>query len=752
MIKNILAKSSGLSLIEHSELVSRFAIEIAKQSSLIQDDELIEQVRLAALLHDIGKCTTQFQKKLIGKNADENELESKLKFRHNEIGWAFLSRYLKIKNLDTILDNVYWHHGISNKLCGYYDTDIEITEADTNTMIAYLTSIVGESNVVEKEYKPKKAPKYYVIGDDANEINSKRLFTRTCLISADRLASSVDDTNVTDEEIKKFITESNLRCCDIDITEHKYYGNKRFILQEHIITKVGRTTQVNAPAGFGKTLLGLLWNFKTKRKLIWVCPRNVVAESVYSSILEELKNFGIDYLSVELYIGGEVKASNELFSSEFSSDIIVTNIDNYLSPSVDNRHGGRLHTIINSDVVFDESHELVGEAALFACFINIMRTRNNLTNSSTLLLSATATHMHRLWDTKTQETIVLPEKGKHYPAQHTNTYLIRTGTEINIADKYDNNLIILNSIGNAQTYKNIVNADLLIHSKFEDLDRKNIMKLLYDFYGKSSLRNQVKPNVIGTHIIQASLDVSFNHLYESVLSPQSTLQRCGRCDRWGDVVSKSTINIIRLVNNGETSVRNLLYTNNLSNLWFEHISKYNNQELTLDELYLIYNDFETKHASVLFNYLTDKYISSLESLSHIYPVKFFSKGKSDIKTAGGNKLRSSNSEIFVICKYHDSDKFTNPYSTSVRDNDFRKEFNEHDSDNINKRILGTMKVLRDSNDIRFDYNDILSNKKYMDLDSIRRFGKKSNTPYIRFDKVYHSEYGEIRPDRLNNLL
>jgi CRISPR-associated endonuclease Cas3-HD len=749
-MKKILAKSSGLSLIDHSKLVSRFAIEIANQSLLTKDDELIEIIRLSALLHDIGKCTTQFQKKLGVKGIEEAEIECKIKYRHNEVGWAFLSRYLNVKNLDIILDNVYWHHGISNRLSGYYDTDIEITDTDITTMNEYLISIglVG----VEKEYKPKKSPRYYISGDNADEVNSKNLFTRTCLISADRLASSLNDINISDEEIMSYVSASNTRCCDVDITSHKYYGNKRFLQQEDIISKVVRTTQINAPAGFGKTLLGLLWNFKTNRKLIWVCPRNVVAESVYKSILEELNNFGVNYLSVELYTGGEVKECNELFNGDFSSDIIVTNIDNYLSPSVDNRHGERLYTIINSDVVFDEFHELVSDSALFSCFINIMKTRNCLTNSSTLLLSATATHMHRLWDSVNQKTLLLPEKGRHYLAPHTNKYLIRTGSNINITNKYDNNLIVLNSIGNAQMYKKPVNADLLIHSKFEDLDRDNNMKLLYDFYGKNSIRNQVKPNIVGTHIIQASLDVSFNNLYESVLSPQSTLQRCGRCDRWGDIVTESSINIIRLVNNGETSVRNLLYTNNLSNLWFEHISKYDNQKLTLDELYLIYNEFESNYENILYRYVYDKYVNSLESLSYIYPVKFFTKGKSDIKSAGGNKLRSTNSEVFVICKYYNSDKYTNPYSISVRENDFNKEFNENESSNILKRILGTMKLLRDSNDDRFDYNEILTEKKYMNLDNIRKFGKKSNTPYIRFDKVYHPEYGEISPNKLNILL
>jgi CRISPR/Cas system-associated endonuclease/helicase Cas3 len=48
---------------------------------------------------------------------------------------------------------------------------------------------------------------------------------------------------------------------------------------------------------------------------------------------------------------------------------------------------------------------------------------------------------------------------------------------------------------------------------------------------KTSTNSNNKPNIVGTHILKASLDISFNDLYEDILSPQSTLQRIGRCDR-----------------------------------------------------------------------------------------------------------------------------------------------------------------------------------------------------------------------------
>jgi Predicted helicases len=306
-------------------------------------------------------------------------------------------------------------------------------------------------------------------------------------------------------------------------------------------------------------------------------------------------------------------------------------------------------------------------------------------------------------------------------------------------------LIIFNSISNAQRFKNKLNNSLLIHSGFIDVDRTKIMNLIYDNYGKNSEVKINKPNVIGTHVLQASLDISFSHLYESILSPESSLQRIGRCDRWGIEIVDSTINIYMNNNPGENIIREILYSRNLSNLWFDYISEYNGQKINLNQLYQIYNEFYEKYNKVLKEFVINKYTTSLDVLSNIYPIKFYNKNnKTDVFTAGGNKLRTSGSEIFFICKIYNSDKYTDPISTQTYNN-ISKTFNEEGD--VRGRIIRVMKDLRNANDSRFDFNDIIDNK-HITLDSIRNYGKKSNTPYIRFDKVYHHVYGIIDEETL----
>ena len=104
-------------------------------------------------------------------------------------------------------------------------------------------------------------------------------------------------------------------------------------------------------------------------------------------------------------------------------------------------------------------------------------------------------------------------------------------------------------------------------------------------------RNVQKDFVIGTHILQASLDVSFKTLNDSVLSPESTMQRIGRCDRWGGYTGGGQINIFKPDIQAEKYVISNLYDDNLSKLWFECLQKYDGTRLNLNDLYKIYNSF-----------------------------------------------------------------------------------------------------------------------------------------------------------------
>tara|TARA_R110000782_G_scaffold270273_1_gene370187 strand:+ start:9471 stop:11717 length:2247 start_codon:yes stop_codon:yes gene_type:complete len=742
-----LAKSNGLELNIHSQIVSKTALQLFNK---ISNEEIINRykdiVMFSSLLHDIGKLTINFQKFL------KNEVKKpNLKFRHNEIGWAFLSKYLKYDFTDKsmILNIVYWHHGISNQIEKHTDTEILdlLGEDSINNMLEYLIEIIGVENVnYEIEYldsinTPLFYPKEY-------ETLQYLILCRSIVTTADRISSNLNSL----EQVSVTLVDDYFSMeKSVEITKCKYDNTARYDEQKNIVTQTNKTTIIKAPAGFGKTMIGLLWGLQNKKKLIWVTPRNSVAESVYNSVLEESESLFISP-SIQLILGGEIEKSNFDSKKMFDADIIITNIDNFLAPSFKNENMDSSSLIFGCDVIFDEYHELVCDAILMSLFVNIMRVRHKLTNSKTLLLSATQINCEFLWDSLNNTTTVLPNKETHYNAIHDKKYLVKTLSERPDITPNTNTLVVKNTISSAQEEKLKGSYSLLLHNEFLKDKKSEDFTFLLEKYGKKSLISENKSNVIGTHILQASLDISFNHLFEDVFSPQSTVQRWGRVDRFGNCIGESVICIIKETPNGDinkkyiasqASIKNLLYSRNLSDAWFDFLLPYNNKRLTLNEVYVIYNNFNKKFIKEIKAYITASHDESKRRLSSVYPIKFDNKKKKskNVLTAGSNKLRSLNNEIFYVVQHKNGKDWVGPFTKQML-RGFDEEFNE-DSKTLN-RMFKTMEIIRNSNNELFEYNDIVDDKKYKTIDAIRKMSKKSNTPYIVYDRYYDDELGVVK--------
>lgn len=760
-MKKFLAKSDGTSLIEHSEMVSKVAVMIYETTIKNIDDKTREAIRVSGLLHDIGKCTEHFQKLLKKQNTEETIKDcGSYKIRHNEVGWIFLKNNFKF-NLDIkkeVLDVVYWHHGVSPdniKSDGFYKERIEIDNVDVSNMREFLSEVMGGDFLMDGgPQTPIKRPNYFILTDDEfnDRFNEKRLLMRSCVISADRIVSSGVCKNLNDDELKNFIKKYNTVFNNIDINTHTFNStnNERFQKQvditKQIMGSANNTHIIKAPGGFGKTITGLLWSLQRNKRLVWVCPRNDIAKSVYKNILNELSGFqNGESIRVELYLTGEIKEQTH-DNDGYESDIIITNIDNFLNPTVDNRYSDRLFTVIESDVIFDEYHELVSDNALFSLFVLMMKIRHQQTNSSTLLLSATPGVIEFLWDNSENVTIVLPNKESHFKSQHNKKYKIKVIDSLEKESLENSSVLIMNSIANAQKMKKRFNTPILYHSNFVKEDRNKIQSSIFEKYDKNSDRVKNKLSVVSTHVLQSSLDISFFNAYESVLSPENTAQRFCRCDRFGDYEGQSTFTIFKNIDSlerGEEKIRDILYRRDLTELWFNYMKQYDDSEITMDEMFQIYNKYTEKMRPKLEEFARYKFYYGLSKLSEIYPLKFnFKIKRSKVKTAGSNKLRNSNgNEIFVIAPYYDdSKKYTDPISVDSY-GDFHATFNEPYG--MERKIVNVFKLLE--KDKRFDYGELLKINKYgnLNIDQIRKYAKKDNTPYVRFDKVYHPEYGFV---------
>jgi len=727
----ILAKSTGETLINHSINVKNKSIELYESSGHIKNDEK-EIIRLSALLHDIGKATKGFQNFVKGKKNTNG-------YPHQHISWAFVNNICKLDNniKSKVLNIIYWHHGVPN-LSQANSSEIlqSLSLEDINDMVEIAKELgveIKEDYLETYEDDYTSPPKYYEHKTDYREnikYNHKLIYLRLCVVLGDRISSGMEfNENYVGNPL-------NLEVCPFD-------DDTRFNKQKEVIAKTDKTSVIKAPTGYGKTMMGLMWYEKTNKKTLWVCPRNTVAISTYDSIIKELKNANKS-LNIKLVYENETKKSNFDEDNE-QADIIITNIDYFLRPySNVSKDISLLGFMLKANVIFDEYHELVSDSPLFSLFINFMNIRNNVTNSETLLLSGTPIPLNYLWDTMANRTKILPNENSHLNAVHDKPF------KINILDKKPNNIIndelyFTNTIKNSQKLAKKYENTTLIHSNFSKEDTERIMNDLDNCYGKNNT-GESKPAFISTLVLEAALDVSFKSVYDTPLSPERTLQRIGRCNRWGEK-DGGIVNIAieNEYNRGNSEIIKMLYSDELNELWIEQMKKLNGCEITLNKLYDLYNNFNKVNSKKIERLIKNKLNSSSQSLeNNIYPIKYYNKLKSDTKIfkASSNKFRSKGNEIFYIVKDNSTNKWVGPFSENIR-KDYQQSFNE--SGNILNEIKKIYKK-EIINDDRFDYGPI-SEASYLNnisLDSVRHKARLNISPYIALRLSYDSRLGVLK--------
>jgi CRISPR-associated endonuclease/helicase Cas3 len=622
--------------------------------------------------------------------------------------------------------------------------------------------------IINKPNKDLSTPNFFYEKDlDSfdESVNEKNIVVRGVLISADRIASNVEyDTNkIIKNDIDYIKTLLNNEKNTFIFNKHPTYSNdvgSRFNKQKEIVNSINKhTTLIKAPAGFGKTLLGLLWGLKNKKKLLWVCPRNVVVESVYSSILEELSNLNLEKeISVELFLTGKRKECNLIANilDDFTSDIVVTNIDNFLSPTHKNKSMHRMYSIFDYNVVFDEFHEFVNENPMFSAFIEIMNLRHNIIKSNTLLLSATPMTLNFLWDGVDNETLILPNKNDHYKAIHNKPYNIKIETKkdlINSNGDNKNTLTIYNSIINSQRHKKINNTEIIAHSDFIEEDKMELLDEIFFLYGKKNKgESDDKKSVVSAPIIQASMDISFKHLKESISSPEETLQRIGRCNRWGEY-DDSLLTLLDLFgNNAERGYIQNIKNSDEQKKWVEFLkNNLTKDEIILDKFYLLYNKFNNENIElrkcVILKKLKESYRLLEENIS---PKKYGSSKKSvteKMLVTDNNNLRTTSEGYFCTFELHDKPNtwITPPFNLSLKRNFVDEDLEEDKNEDTPKIIRKIMKELDGKDGFIYGYKKyykkIENNLTRLKRQLFDRAKYDSNAPYIGLNKKYSKKYG-----------
>ncbi len=589
--------------------------------------------------------------------------------RHNELSLLFFEILsdlnLNKESLERTKHAIYWHHskplrnkrdeikgviGIYNKidkfesqykdtvdsLKGVFSSIDEIAEEYDNPDLNinrikiprfdYLEeSLEGVGLPIYKRYSPKESISGYKLNIS---FNAKNNLARTAIITADRLISQL-----TSDELDAHINNKTLynllhvalekdRGLTVHIKEcldgfiEKYPKSQRNELQNITAKELAdeelTVGVLNGPAGCGKTKISLEWALETSaKKIYWICPRVQVCEGIFSDLSssEYLPNASIEIVT------GEIKKrridSKEDITPEsdlFSSDIVITTIDQIVNSITTHKHIITFMDFMNSHVVFDEYHEYInmhGFNLLFAELIEskkYQQTDDSLPN--TLLVSATPNPLFIKEFLRLDERDIIGMKSFNNSDYKIEFIEYDDSNEINnplmMSYKDKSIFVISNTAITAQ--RSFIDSQskengILFHSKFMKKDKEYLFNEIFDSFKKDGTK---KYDILRSGpVVQASLNITCNKMISEMTHAENFLQRLGRLDRFGEnkEFNHYIIALTQGVKSGKSKDGSSRFLNELNSLqsakvWYEFLkNSLTKESYTINEIYKLYEIF-----------------------------------------------------------------------------------------------------------------------------------------------------------------
>jgi CRISPR-associated endonuclease/helicase Cas3 len=476
------------------------------------------------------------------------------------------------------------------------------------------------------KYKEYEVTVVLTAYENSTHINASNNEIRACLITADRWVSSMSSQELTDaigektllklatDKIEKQInTESNLVAEIADCISH-FSDSDQTRRQAAVAKTLSDNTEhvgvLAGAAGCGKTKIALEWaKLSNAQQIIWVCPRVQICQGLFTELSSD------EYLpnsAIEIYTG-EFKYTNSYQSvtdedDYFTGDIVITTIDQILGNILSHTKADRLINYLAAHVVFDEYHEYINIPAFNLLFAELVASKKQLNaGTKTLLVSATPhyAYLEKILGLDSKYDVVemssfnnsryqfnfMPfdeiafDRNNPLYALHERTTFVISNTAITAQKSFIQN----------QHHENAI----LVHSKFKKSDKRMLFEHVFDAFKRDG--NASYDVLRSGPIVQASLNISCDHMVSEITTAENTLQRLGRLDRFGlnDTINQYVIAVPDSLHNGKGSGAVALFMSSTNCLesakaWHSYLQEATNfgdKVLSLVDIYKLYKVF-----------------------------------------------------------------------------------------------------------------------------------------------------------------
>ncbi len=595
---NILLSHPDTKLRDHLEGVLLNSVRMYEEMNITSSygDDYLKVVKLIALFHDFGKCTSYFQNYIRG-----NKSGSPILRQHSILGAIVVSnliisvvesKYAEELSLYAFISVLYHHANLNNlynKLCGisskktiellrnqideisfdlvnetfnpllkkHLSIEIIFTAEVLTKYVDTLKSSIRKLNRTLRELKDSNSFESYLhlmtfwsllVDADKKHANFKEVLQKN---------TSKIDTDAAKKYIMKFPKD--------DSTMSKLRTEAFETVEQNILTSSNQAGifSVELPTGAGKTLtvLNAALLLRNKRydetgkykKIINGLPFLSIIDQtakVYRNVFD-LENSNSDVMTVQhsladysLFKQREIEYKDdsraEMLIETWESEIIVTTFVQIFHTLFTNKNGNarKFHTLSNSILMLDEVQAIPSK---YHKLVNEM-FQSLVTVYNTDIITMTATTIYEFDNSKSLcdatfynglDRIVL----KYFDEVLTIEEFFKK-LDLKVDKSY---MFVMNTIKSAKILHQLLSDSLQEEVAFLSTEIIPFQRLGII----SDIKNKKYRLLVTTQLIEAGVDITFDVVYRDMTRMDSIMQTAGRCNRhYSD--KQGEVNVIKL--------------------------------------------------------------------------------------------------------------------------------------------------------------------------------------------------------------
>lgn len=487
------------------------------------------------LLHDIGKYSEQFQKKIINDADDKVDHSTagakicmELGGYYQLLSYCIAGHHAGLPDYgNTVIHSSLRYRCEKKKIYDYssYKYEIEIPELKTDPIIL--------QNLSDADFPLSVFLRMiYSCLVDADFLD-----TEYFMKNGDVNRNSGENVEILLNKLENHISEW------LKNDNTKSINGRRTEILKHCLNE-GRNKKgyfrLTVPTGGGKTIASLAFALKhavenDMDRVIYVIPYTSIIEQnaqVFRDILGE-QNVLENHCNVD-YDGREDFEPMQLASENWDKPIVVTTNVQFFESLFSNKSSKcrKLHNIANSVIIFDEAQMLPTDY-LKPCIYMISELVNRY-RSSIVLCTATQPALGSLFPENTQFMELCPRLQEQFEyfkrVKYNNIGTISRDKLSSMLKDEDCALCIVNTKRMAQDiYMELCGTGVFhLSTNMYPLHRKIVLKKI-----RNRLQNGEKCVVVSTSLVEAGVDLDFTHVYRQIAGIDSIIQAAGRCNREG---------------------------------------------------------------------------------------------------------------------------------------------------------------------------------------------------------------------------